>query len=258
MTKLLTLVYGIFCYLVFFLTFLYLVGFLSNFGVPKSIDSGEGAGLANSVLVNLSLIVLFGLQHSIMARPWFKKIWTLLVPQTVERSTYVLVASIVLILVYALWQPIPYVVWQFDSTWIQAILWATFMAGFLIVLLSTFMTDHFDLFGLRQVYLNFAGRVYQHPKFRVIFFYRLIRHPLYAGMFLGLWATPHMSAGHFLFAAGLTVYVLIAVGWEEDDLVEILGDRYRSYKREVPMFIPRLGKVHETVLSDEAAPTRMR
>jgi len=258
MTRLLTLIYGMVCYLIFFLTFLYLIGFLSNFGVPKGIDHGRAIDLATPFLVNLSLIVLFGLQHSIMARPWFKKRWTRFVPRTVERSTYVLATSAVLILIYVLWQPIPYTVWQADSTWLQGVLWVIFAMGFIIVLLSTFMTDHFDLFGLRQVYLKFIGRIYQDPQFKVVFFYRLIRHPLYTGMFIGLWATPHMTVGHLLFAGGLTIYVLIAVGLEEDDLVEILGDRYRAYKQDVPMFIPRPGKVHETVISGDSAPTRMR
>jgi protein-S-isoprenylcysteine O-methyltransferase Ste14 len=258
MTRFLTLAYGFVCYLIFFLTFLYLIGFLSNFGVPKGIDSSPAVDLANPFVVNLFLLVLFGLQHSIMARPWFKKRWTRFIPAVIERSTYVLATSTILIIVYALWQPIPSTVWQADSAWLQIALWAVFALGFLIALISTFMTDHFDLFGLRQVYLRFTGRIYQHPKFKVIFLYRLIRHPLYTGMFIGLWATPHMTVGHLLFAGGLTVYVLVAVGWEEDDLVEILGDRYRSYQRHVPMFFPRPGKVHETIRSGAEAPTRMR
>jgi len=256
--RIVALIYGVMCYLIFFLTFLYLIGFLSNFAVPKGIDSGEVVDLAHPFVANLFLIVLFGLQHSVMARPWFKQRWTRLVPNAIERSTYVLLTSAVLIILYMLWQPIPQTVWQADSAWLRIVLWALFGLGFLIALLATFMTDHFDLFGLRQVYLRFVGRVYRHPPFKVISLYRLVRHPLYTGMFIGLWATPHMTVGHLLFAGGLTVYVLIAVGWEEDDLVEILGDTYRSYQREVPMFIPRPGKVHETVRSDEAAPTRMR
>ncbi len=258
MTKFLTLAYGIVCYLVFFLTFLYLIGFLANFVVPKGIDGDAIVTLPNPFVVNLFLIVLFGLQHSIMARPWFKQRWTRLVPAAIERSTYVLATSVILISIFALWQPLPYTVWRTDAAWLQIVLWAVFTSGFLIALLSTFMTDHFDLFGLRQVYLRFVGRMYQHPPFKVIFLYRLVRHPLYTGMFIGLWATPHMTVGHLLFAGGLTIYVLVAVGWEEDDLVEILGDSYRSYQEGVPMFIPRPGKVHETIRSGEAAPTRMR
>jgi protein-S-isoprenylcysteine O-methyltransferase Ste14 len=258
MIRLLTLAYGVVCYLIFFLAFLYFIGFLSNFGVPRGIDDEAAVKLANPFLVNLSLIALFGLQHSIMARPWFKRRWTRLVPQAVERSTYVLATSVILILVYALWQPLPHTIWQIDSAWLQVVLWAVFAIGFLIVLLATFMTDHFDLFGLRQVYLDFTGRTYQHPPFKVIFLYRLVRHPLYLGMFIALWATPHMTMGHLLFAGGLTIYVLIAVGLEEDDLVEVLGDRYRTYQRDVPMFIPRPGKIHDTVRSGDATPTRMR
>lgn len=258
MIRLLTLAYGVVCYLIFFLAFLYFIGFLSNFGVPRGIDDDAAVKLANPFLVNLSLIALFGLQHSIMARPWFKQRWTRLVPQAVERSTYVLATSVVLILVYALWQPLPYTIWQIDAAWLQVVLWAVFAIGFLIVLLATFMTDHFDLFGLRQVYLDFTGRTYQHPPFKVIYLYRLVRHPLYLGMFIALWATPHMTMGHLLFAGGLTIYVLIAVGLEEDDLVEVLGDRYRTYQRDVPMFIPRPGKIHDAVRSGDATPTRMR
>jgi len=258
MAKLFVLVYGVTCYLIFFLTFLYLIGFLANMGVPKGIDSGQVAEVASPFVANLFLIVLFALQHSVMARPWFKKRWTRLVPPAIERSTYVLATSIVLATLFALWQPIPYTLWKADSAWLQVVLWTIFALGFLIALLSTFMTDHFDLFGLRQVYLRFVGRNYHHPPFKVIYLYRLIRHPLYTGMFIGLWATPHMTMGHFLFAAGLTVYVLVAVGWEEDDLVEILGERYRAYQQNVPMFIPRPGRVQETLRSGEGAPTRMR
>jgi protein-S-isoprenylcysteine O-methyltransferase Ste14 len=257
-TKFLTLAYGITCYVIFLVAFLYLIGFLSNFGVPKGIDSGRVVDLGNPFVVNFFLIVLFGLQHSVMARPWFKQRWTRLVPAAIERSTYVLATSAVLILIYVLWQPIPYTVWRADSGWLQLLLWVIFALGFLLALLATFMTDHFDLFGLRQVYLRFVGRQYQHPPFKVTFLYRLMRHPLYTGMFIGLWATPHMTAGHALFAGGLTIYVLVAVGWEEDDLVEILGDSYRSYQQDVPAFIPRPGKVHETIRSGAAAPTRMR
>jgi protein-S-isoprenylcysteine O-methyltransferase Ste14 len=258
MTRLLTLAYGITSYLIFLLTFLYLIGFLANFGVPKGIDSSRVVDLGNPFVANLFLVVLFGLQHSVMARPWFKQRWVRLVPAAIERSTYVLATSAILILVFAFWQPITYTVWQADSAWLQFLLWAGFALGFLVALLATFMTDHFDLFGLRQVYLRFVGRHYQHPPFKVTLLYRLIRHPLYTGMFIGLWATPHMTVGHLLFAGGLTVYVLVAVGWEEEDLVEILGDSYRSYQQNVPMFIPRPGKVHDTIRSGTSAPTRMR
>jgi protein-S-isoprenylcysteine O-methyltransferase Ste14 len=258
MMRFLTLCYGVACYVIFFLTFLYLIGFLSNFLVPKGIDAGVVIDTANPFLANLGLIILFGVQHSVMARPWFKRRWTRLVPSVLERSTYVLLTSATLILIYVLWQPLTLTVWRVDAAWLQLMLWVIFAAGFLIVLLSTFMTDHFDLFGLRQVYLSFTGRVYQHPKFKVVVFYRLVRHPLYTGMFIALWATPHMTLGHLLFAGGLTVYVVLAVGWEEEDLVEILGDSYRAYQQEVPLFIPKPGKVHTAVRSDEPSPTRMR
>jgi len=258
MSRFLVLAYGILCYLIFFLAFLYLIGFLANFGVPKGIDDGAVTGSMRALAADLVLIALFGVQHSIMARPWFKSRWTRIVPKAVERSTFVLAASIVLMLVYWFWKPMPQTIWQVDTPWLQSLLWAVFAGGFLIVLLSTFMTDHFDLFGLRQVYLRFIERPYQHPTFKVIYFYRLIRHPLYVGMFIGLWATPHMTQGHLLFAAGMTVYVLIAVGYEERDLVTALGTAYGDYQQRVPKFIPRIGTVHDTVRSSETSPSRMR
>lgn len=258
MRRFLVAAYGFACYLVFFIAFLYLVGFLTNAGVPKGIDDGQPGPPVLSVATNLLLIALFGLQHSVMARPWFKRGWTRIVAGSVERSTYVLASSLVLCLIFWLWQPLPHTIWLAEHAWLRIMAWVLFIAGFLIVLLSTFMTDHFDLFGLRQVWLRFVERPYSHPTFKVVYFYRFVRHPLYSGLFLALWSTPHMTAGHLLFAAGLTVYVLVAVRLEERDLAALLGSAYAGYRQRVPMFMPRPGRVHESIPAGKSSPSRMR
>jgi protein-S-isoprenylcysteine O-methyltransferase Ste14 len=250
--------YGVVCYLIFFLTFLYLVGFLGNFLVPKGIDSGASVAMAAGLLINVGLIALFGLQHSIMARPGFKAWWTKIVPKSVERSTYVLLSSLVLILMYWQWRPMTQVIWQADAPWSQAVLWGVFGAGFLLVLLSTFVIDHFDLFGLRQVFLNLLGKAYTHSPFKVTFFYKFVRHPLYVGWFLAFWGTPTMTLGHLVFAVGMSAYILIAIPYEERDLETFLGENYKKYKERVPMLIPRPGKVHATVKPGAAIASGMR
>lgn len=252
MGRYIAFLYGVVCYLVFFLAFLYLIGFLGNFLVPKSIDTGEGAALATALLINVGLIALFGLQHSIMARPGFKAWWTKIVPTSVERSTYVLLTSLILILLYWQWRPMTQVIWQADAAWSQAVLWGVFGAGFLLVLLSTFVIDHFDLFGLRQVFLNLRRKPYTHSPFKVTFFYKFVRHPLYVGWFLAFWGTPTMTLGHLIFAVGMSGYILIAIRYEERDLETFLGQNYTKYKERVPMLIPRPGKVHATVKSGTA------
>lgn len=240
-------VYGVICYVIFFGTFLYLVGFLGNVVVPKSIDSGLEAPLALAATVNIALIALFGLQHSVMARPGFKRWWKRIVPTSVERSTYVLLSSLVLILLFWQWRPMTEVIWQAEAQWSRAVLWAVFGAGVLTVLLSTFIIDHFDLFGLRQVFLRLIGRPYTELPFKVTFFYKFVRHPLYVGWFLTFWGTPQMTLGHLLFALGMSGYILIAVNYEERDLQRFHGDDYRRYRDRVPKFLPRFGRVHETV-----------
>jgi protein-S-isoprenylcysteine O-methyltransferase Ste14 len=239
--------YGVVCYAIFFLTFLYLVGFLSNLLVPRSIDVGLAATTLTALTINFALIALFGIQHTVMARPEFKKKWAKIVPTSIERSTYVLITSVILILLYWQWRPMTILVWEAEAAWLQYLLWAVFFGGFGLVLLSTFVIDHFDLFGLRQVWLNFRQKTYTHSPFKVTFFYKFVRHPLYVGWIMSFWGTPRMTVGHLLFAVGMTAYILIAIRYEERDLVHFLGDDYSRYREKVPMLIPRFGKAHETV-----------
>ena len=258
MNRFIAFVYGILCYSVFFLTFLYLAGFLGNLLVPKSIDSGVSSATGTALLINLGLIALFGVQHSVMARPGFKAWWTKIMPTSVERSTYVLLSSLILILLYWQWRPMDQVIWQADAAWSVAALWGVFGAGFGLVLLSTFIIDHFDLFGLRQVTLNLLQKEYTNPGFKVTFLYKFVRHPLYVGWFLAFWGTPTMTVGHLLLAIGMSAYILIAIRYEERDLVKVLGQDYTNYRARVPMLIPRPGKIHETVKSVSAVRSSMR
>ncbi len=258
MNRFIAFVYGVLCYSVFFLTFLYLIGFLGNLLVPKSIDSGLSATTGTALLINLGLIALWGVPHSVMARPGFKAWWTKIVPTSVERSTYVLLSSLLLILLYWQWRPMGQVIWQADAAWSVAALWGVFGAGFGLVLLSTFIIDHFDLFGLRQVTLNLSQKEYTDPAFKVTFLYKFVRHPLYVGWLLAFWGTPTMTLGHLLLAVGMSAYILIAVRYEERDLVKVLGQDYTDYRARVPMLIPRPGKIYETVKSGSAVRSSMR
>lgn len=247
MTRALAFLFGVVCYVLFFATFLYLIGFVGNLLVPRSIDAGPTAGTVTALLINVSLIALFGIQHSVMARPEFKDRWTKIVPRSIERSTYVLLTSAILILLFWQWRPMTTVVWDLQATWAQYIMWAVFFGGILLVLLATFVIDHFDLFGLRQVWLNFKQKAYTHPGFKVTFFYKFVRHPLYVGWILFFWGTPRMTTGHLLLAVGMTAYMLVAIRYEERDLVRFLGDDYVQYREKVPMLIPKFGKGHDTV-----------
>jgi protein-S-isoprenylcysteine O-methyltransferase Ste14 len=235
------LIYGLACYGVFFATFLYAIGFLGNFGVPKSIDSGPTGSVFAALLIDGALLLMFALQHSVMARPAFKRAWTRLVPEPVERSTYVLFSSLALGLLFWLWQPIGGVLWNVGADLAPAV-HALYATGLAIVLLSTFLINHFDLFGLRQVYLYFRGREYSHLEFRTPFFYRYVRHPLYVGWLLTFWSAPVMTMAHLFFAVMTTAYIVVAIRFEEKDLVALHGNKYRRYQKQTPMLIPRVGK----------------
>lgn len=243
MARIVYLLFGVAAYAVFFATFLYLIAFVGNCPViPYAVDRGSEAALPVAVAVDLALIALFGLQHSVMARQGFKKAWTRIVPEPVERSLYVLIASLCLILLFVFWRPIPAVIWSVQNQALAYALWALFGLGWLIVLLSTFLINHFELFGLRQVWSHAGGREIPAPQFRKPFFYRFVRHPLYSGFVLAFWAAPVMTAGHLLLAAGMTVYILIAIRHEERDLVGLFGADYEAYRGEAGMLVPKLGR----------------
>lgn len=232
-------VYGVIAYAVFLVAFLYAIGFVGNMVVPKSIDSGVPVSFAEALLINVGLLALFAVQHSVMARPGFKKWWTQIVPEPVERSTFVLLASLILLLLYWQWRPLPDVVWDVQNTLGRSLLLALFWTGWVIVLLSTFMIGHFDLFGLRQVYFHRLGKEYPPPRFVTPGLYLYIRHPIMLGFVIAFWATPTMTVGHLLFAVVTTAYIVIAVKFfEEHDLVGLFGESYQAYRKRVSMLIP--------------------
>jgi protein-S-isoprenylcysteine O-methyltransferase Ste14 len=241
MSRIVAFAYGVICYAVFFASFLYAIAFVGDLPiVPKTIDSGTPGPLGVALFVNLSLLTVFALQHSVMARPAFKRVFTRTVPEPVERSTYVLLSTACLAALFALWQPIGGVVWDITSPPFRALFQGLFFAGFGLVLYSTFLIDHFDLFGLRQVWLFLRGKPYTGKPFRTPSLYRWIRHPLYAGWLLAFWATPTMSGGHLLFALVTTAYIVVAMVLEERDLIAHFGDTYRRYQETTPRFLPRL------------------
>jgi methanethiol S-methyltransferase len=232
-------VYGLASYLIFSLSFAYTPAFLGNFLVPKTIDTGPESAPAHAILIDAILLGLFAIQHSVMARPAFKRWWTRIIPPSCERSTYVLISSVLLILIFWQWRPITATVWRAEG-WPAALLMAMFWMGWLIALLSTFQIDHFELFGVRQVVDALRGAASRMQGFKTPFLYRLVRHPLMLGMLLAFWATSHMTAGHLLFAMMSTAYILVGVRLEERDLVAAFGASYEQYRRRVPMLLPRL------------------
>ena len=238
MGRFIAFLYGLVAYVVFFVTFLYAIGFVEGWVVPKTIDTGTVVSLAEALIVNVLLMSVFAIQHSVMARKPFKQWWTTIIPASVERSTYVLFSSLALILLFWQWRPMSAVVWQIADPRIAAAVVGLSAVGWLIVLTSTFLINHFELFGLHQVANNLAGRPMPTPRFRTPLYYKLVRHPIYLGFIIAFWAAPTMTMGHLLFAAVTTAYIVVGASLEERDLIEVFGDEYRRYRGRVSMLVP--------------------
>ena len=238
MGRFIAFLYGLASYVVFFVTILYAIGFVSGLVVPKTIDTGTAVPLAEALVVNLVLMSVFAIQHSVMARKPFKRWWTRFVPASVERSTYVLFASLALVLLFWQWRPIPALVWQIADPQIAMAVTGLSLAGWVIVFTSTFLINHFELFGLHQVANNLAGRSMPVPRFRTPLYYQFVRHPIYLGFIIAFWAAPTMTTGRMLFAAVTTAYIVVGILLEERDLVDLFGDEYRRYKDRVSMLVP--------------------
>jgi protein-S-isoprenylcysteine O-methyltransferase Ste14 len=249
-----SVLYGAVVYLLFFGTILYAIAFVGNLPVPKVIDSAETSALVPALVINVLLLGVFAIQHSVMARPAFKRWWTRFVPQAVERSTYVLLASLVLVLLFWQWRPILMPVWSVTNPTAVLVIQIVFWTGWGLVFLSTFLLNHFELFGLRQVYARLRGWSLPEPEFRTPFLYKRTRHPLYLGFLLAFWAAPSMTLGHLLFAVGTTGYILLGIWLEERDLVDLFGDQYRRYREQVSMLIPLPGKKAEPVIKHPQQP----
>jgi protein-S-isoprenylcysteine O-methyltransferase Ste14 len=239
MSRVAYLLYGLLAYLLFFAAILYGIGFVGNLVVPKGIDGGVAVPLSTAIAINVSLLLLFAVQHNVMARPWFKDWWTQYVPRPIERSTYVAAASLILLLLYWQWRPMPEVVWHVDNAIGRGVLWTLYFAGWVIVFASSFVIDHFELFGLKQVWNHYCGREPAVAPFSERLIYRWVRHPLMLGFIVAFWSAPTMSQGRLLFAVVTTLWILIAIRIEERDLLQFLGEPYRSYRERTPMLLPR-------------------
>jgi len=238
MARFIAFLYGLAAYLVFFFTFLYAIGFVEGLLVPKTIDAGTVVPMTEALIVNLLLMSLFAVQHSVMARRQFKEWWTQYVPKSVERSTYVLFASLALVLLFWQWRPMPDVMWQVANPSAAMAITGLSFVGWLLVLTSTFLINHFELFGVHQVVDNLAGRSMSEPRFKTPVLYKVVRHPIYLGFIIAFWAAPVMTVGHALFAAVTTAYIFVGIWLEERDLIELFGDEYRRYKERVSMLVP--------------------
>jgi protein-S-isoprenylcysteine O-methyltransferase Ste14 len=255
MKKLIAFIYGIICYLIFFGSFLWLILFLGNFEVyaPTTVNPVAAVPLVQSLIINVGLIALFGIQHTVMARKSFKDWWTKLVPKPVERSTYVLFSAIALILILWFWQPLPETIWQVEVAWGSLVLQWGFWLGWLLVFLSTWMIDHFSLFGLRQVWNYLRGNEHRPPEFKEPALYKYVRHPLMLGFLIAFWSIPHMTVGHLVFSCGMTFYIVIGVYYEERAMVRRFGDEYEDYRKRVPKFFPRLSIEEKEYRQEELA-----
>jgi len=238
MGRILAFLYGSVAYLVFLGTFLYAIGFVTGLVVPKTVDTGLVAPIGEAIVVNILLLSLFAVQHSVMARKPFKRWWAQFVPIAIERSTYVLLASLALILLFWQWRAMPSIVWQVSNPMAAMAMLGLSLFGWFVVLLSTFLINHFELFGLQQVILNLAGKAGSEPRFKSPMLYKLVRHPIYLGFIIAFWAAPVMTAGHLLFALVTTAYILVGIALEERDLIELFGDEYRRYRQRVAMLVP--------------------
>jgi methanethiol S-methyltransferase len=238
MSRFIAFLYGLVAYLVFFATFVYAIGFVSGLVVPKTIDTGAAVPLTEALVLNILLMSLFAVQHSVMARKEFKRWWTKYVPKAVERSTYVLLASLALALLFWQWRPIATVVWQVNDPRVAMVITGLSLVGWLLVLTSTFLINHFELFGVHQVANNLVGRDMPALRFRTPVLYKVVRHPIYLGFIIAFWVTPNMTVGHMLFAAVTTAYIFVGIALEERDLVGLFGDEYRRYREQVSMLVP--------------------